>query len=108
MLRIGVVVFACEREVAGLMAAVGRRRAGGAFGWLGSDCWAGGALVSAGNERAMEGAIGLRLQANPVRGFREYFLNLTLENNPRNPWFIGNILVPSIKMAIRARLTQPK
>lgn len=28
-------------------------------------------------------------QANPVRGFEEYFLNLTVENNQRNPWFVG-------------------
>ncbi|KPJ05589.1 V-type proton ATPase subunit C [Papilio xuthus] len=83
----GVIVFACEREVAALMAAVRRRGANVAFGWLGSDCWAGGAMLAAGNERALEGAIGVQLQAKPVRGFREYFLNLTVENNPRNPWF---------------------
>ena len=28
-------------------------------------------------------------QANPVKGFQEYFLNLTVENNKRNPWFGG-------------------
>ncbi|XP_014359106.2 metabotropic glutamate receptor 6 [Papilio machaon] len=84
----GVIVFACEREVAGLMAAVRRNGAGDSFRWLGSDCWAGGELLAAGNERAVEGAIGVQLQAKPVRGFREYFLNLTVENNPRNPWFV--------------------
>ena len=26
--------------------------------------------------------------AEPVRGFEEYFLNLTPETNARNPWFV--------------------
>lgn len=28
-------------------------------------------------------------QANPVVGFEEHFLSLTVENNARNPWFVG-------------------
>lgn len=28
-------------------------------------------------------------QANPVVGFEEHFLSLTVENNLRNPWFVG-------------------
>lgn len=73
------------------MAAVGRLRATDAFGWVGSDGWSARALVSEGNEAAVEGTISVQPQANQVRGFREYFLNLTVENNPRNPWFVGNL-----------------
>lgn len=72
------------------MAAVQRRDASGTFGWVGSDGWSARALVAAGNERAVEGTISVQPQANPVRGFREYFLNLTVKNNLRNPWFVGN------------------
>ncbi|CAG9786463.1 unnamed protein product [Diatraea saccharalis] len=84
----GVIVFGSDQEVAGVMAAVGRLKVTDAFGWVGSDGWSARALVSDGNEPAVEGTISVQPQANPVRGFKEYFLNLTVENNPRNPWFV--------------------
>ena len=28
-------------------------------------------------------------QANTVKGFEDYFLGLTVQNNQRNPWFTG-------------------
>ncbi|XP_037868564.1 metabotropic glutamate receptor 2 [Bombyx mori] len=84
----GVIVFGSDQEVAGVMAAVARAGATGAFSWVGSDGWSARALVSDGNEEAVEGTISVQPQANPVRGFKEYFLNLTVENNPRNPWFV--------------------
>ncbi|CAK1579829.1 unnamed protein product [Parnassius mnemosyne] len=84
----GVIVFGSDQEVAGVMAAVQRRGANGAFSWVGSDGWSARALVAAGNEPVVEGTISVQPQANPVRGFREYFLNLTVENNIRNPWFV--------------------
>lgn len=37
----------------------------------------------------VEGTLSVQPQANPVKGFEEYFLNLTVENNLRNPWFVG-------------------
>ncbi|XP_072948843.1 metabotropic glutamate receptor 2-like [Epargyreus clarus] len=84
----GVIVFGSDQEVAGVMAAVRRRGATSAFGWVGSDGWSARALATAGNEPVVEGTISVQPQANPVRGFRDYFLNLTVENNPRNPWFV--------------------
>ncbi|CAH0669762.1 unnamed protein product [Chilo suppressalis] len=84
----GVIVFGSDQEVAGVMSAVGRLGVTESFGWVGSDGWSARALVSDGNEPAVEGTISVQPQANPVRGFREYFLNLTVENNPRNPWFV--------------------
>lgn len=90
--RTGVIVFGSDQEVAGVMAAVARAGATGAFSWVGSDGWSARALVSDGNEEAVEGTISVQPQANPVRGFKEYFLNLTVENNPRNPWFVGNAI----------------
>ncbi|XP_059045658.1 metabotropic glutamate receptor 2-like [Achroia grisella] len=84
----GVIVFGSDQEVAGVMAAAGRLRATDTFGWVGSDGWSARALVSEGNEAAVEGTISVQPQANPVRGFRDYFLNLTVQNNPRNPWFV--------------------
>ena len=42
-----------------------------------------------GHEAEVEGTLSVQPQANPVKGFQEYFLNLTVENNKRNPWFGG-------------------
>ena len=40
----------------------------------------------------MEGTLSVQPQANEVKGFKEYFLNLTVENNKRNPWFGGELV----------------
>jgi hypothetical protein len=71
------------------MRAVRRSNATGAFSWIGSDGWSARNLVSDGNEAEVEGTLSVQPQANPVRGFEEYFLNLTVESNRRNPWFVG-------------------
>ncbi|CAH0715917.1 unnamed protein product, partial [Brenthis ino] len=84
----GVIVFGSDQEVAGVMAAVRRRGAAHAFSWVGSDGWSARALVAAGNEAVVEGTISVQPQANPVQGFRDYFLALTPQNNLRNPWFV--------------------
>ncbi|CAH1407468.1 unnamed protein product [Nezara viridula] len=84
----GVIIFGSDQEVAGLMKAVRRCNAVGTFTWIGSDGWSARDLVSSGNEPEVEGTLSVQPQANPVAGFEEYFLNLTVENNKRNPWFV--------------------
>ena len=42
-----------------------------------------------GQEEEVEGTLSVQPQSNPVRGFEEYFLGLTVKNNKRNPWFVG-------------------
>ncbi|XP_059480181.1 metabotropic glutamate receptor 4 isoform X2 [Neocloeon triangulifer] len=69
------------------MRAVRRANATEIFSWIGSDGWSARNLVSDGNEMEVEGTLSVQPQANPVRGFEEYFLSLTVENNKRNPWF---------------------
>ncbi|GLG95076.1 Uncharacterized protein GBIM_02124 [Gryllus bimaculatus] len=88
----GVIIFGSDQEVAGVMRAVRRVNATGAFYWIGSDGWSARSLVSDGNEREVEGTLSVQPRANPVRGFREYFLNLTVENNRRNPWFVDPLV----------------
>ena len=44
-----------------------------------------------GNEREVEGTLSVQPQAIPVKGFKDYFLDLTPQNNERNPWFTGNV-----------------
>ncbi|KPJ01848.1 Metabotropic glutamate receptor [Papilio xuthus] len=84
----GAIIFGSDQEVAGVMRAVERVNATAAFSWIGSDGWSARALVSDGNERAVEGTISVQPQANDVTGFKEYFLGLNVKNNKRNPWFI--------------------
>ncbi|XP_015605289.1 metabotropic glutamate receptor 2 isoform X4 [Cephus cinctus] len=84
----GCIIFGSDQEVAGVMRAVRRCNATGAFSWIGSDGWSARGLVSDGNEPEVEGTLSVQPQANQVNGFEEYFLNLTVENNKRNPWFV--------------------
>lgn len=86
-----MIVFGSDQEVAGVMSAARRRGCARAFGWLGSDGWSARALVAAGNELVVEGTVSVQPQANPVAGFRDYFLALTPAANTRNPWFVGNL-----------------
>jgi len=83
----GVIIFASDQEVMGVMRAVRRNNATGLFSWIGSDGWAGRTMVSDGNEAEVEGTLSFLPQAHPVRGFDDYFLSLTPQNNTRNPWF---------------------
>lgn len=39
----------------------------------------------------VEGTLSVQPQANPVVGFEQHFLGLTVENNERNPWFVGKL-----------------
>ncbi|KAJ2948831.1 hypothetical protein O0L34_g5759 [Tuta absoluta] len=84
----GAIIFGSDQEVAGVMRAVERINATSSFSWVGSDGWSARSLVSDGNERAVEGTISVQPQANDVKGFKEYFLNLNVKNNKRNPWFV--------------------
>lgn len=78
------------------MRAVRRNNASDSFSWIGSDGWSARSLVSDGNEAEVEGTLSVQPQANPVKGFQEYFLGLNVENNLRNPWFIGKRVFISI------------
>lgn len=45
------------------------------------------AILLIGNEEEVEGTLSVQPQANIVKGFEDYFLGLTVQNNQRNPWF---------------------
>ena len=48
-----------------------------------------------GHEAEVEGTLSVQPQAHPVIGFEEYFLNLTVKTNTRNPWFVGKSSIHS-------------
>uniref|UniRef100_A0A915KQ64 G-protein coupled receptors family 3 profile domain-containing protein n=1 Tax=Romanomermis culicivorax TaxID=13658 RepID=A0A915KQ64_ROMCU len=84
----GVVIYGSDQEVQGLVRALSRKNATNKFTFIGSDGWSARALVyEGGYEKEVLGTISLQPQASPIRGFREYFENLTVESNVRNPWF---------------------
>ncbi|CAH1776113.1 unnamed protein product [Owenia fusiformis] len=85
----GVIVFGSDQEVGELMKAIKRAGMTGHFRWIGSDGWGGRTIVfKDGNQPMVEGAVTVQPFAQPIEGFEDYFLNLTPENNQRNPWFI--------------------
>jgi len=92
----GVIVFGSDQEVKDLMRAVGRRNSTGHFAWIGSDGWSSRTLVSDGNEAVVEGTLSVQPRANPVKGFDEYFFNLSVRNNARNPWFGGKCIFDTL------------
>lgn len=73
------------------MKAVRRCNATGSFSWIGSDGWSARSVVSEGNEAEVEGTLSVQPQAREVKGFKEYFLGLNVDNNTRNPWFVGEL-----------------
>lgn len=85
----GCIVFGSDQEVAELMKAVRRCNATGTFSWIGSDGWSARSVVSDGNKAEVEGTLSVQPQAREVNGFKEYFLSRNVENNRRNPWFVG-------------------
>ncbi|ODN00905.1 Metabotropic glutamate receptor 8 [Orchesella cincta] len=84
----GVIIYGSDQEVKELMRAVRKRNETGSFAWIGSDGWSARTLVSDGNEKEVEGTLSVQPKANAVKGFDEYFLNLNVRSNIRNPWFI--------------------
>lgn len=48
------------------------------------------------NFNQVEGTLSVQPQANPVVGFEEHFLSLTVENNVRNPWFVGECVCDKV------------
>ncbi|XP_065200701.1 metabotropic glutamate receptor 3-like [Planococcus citri] len=82
----GVIVFASDQEVAGIMRAVKRLNITNRFSWIGSDGWSARDLVSDGNEEVVEGTISVQPQAKPVKGFSDYFFKRSYEEHT-NPYF---------------------
>lgn len=88
----GVIVFASDQEVAGIMRAVKRLNTTDRFSWIGSDGWSARDLVSDGNEEVVEGTISVQPQANPVKGFNDYFFDLSPKDYV-NPYFAGGLIM---------------
>ncbi|KAL2082240.1 hypothetical protein ACEWY4_022058 [Coilia grayii] len=71
----------------GLLMAMRRLGVATEFLVIGSDGWADRSEVVEGYEQEAEGGITLKLQTEEVQSFNDYFLQLRLHSNKRNPWF---------------------
>lgn len=84
----GVVIYGSDQEVQGLVRAIRRKGATGAFTFIGSDGWSARELVyEGGYEEEVLGTVSIQPMAAPIRNFKEYFEKLTVDKNKRNPWF---------------------
>uniref|UniRef100_A0A8C4NNS6 Glutamate receptor, metabotropic 5b n=1 Tax=Eptatretus burgeri TaxID=7764 RepID=A0A8C4NNS6_EPTBU len=83
-----VVVCYCEgMTVRRLLMAMRRQKLTGKFLLVGSDGWADRYEVIEGYEEESVGGITIKLQSSNVQWFDDYYLNLHLKDNKRNPWF---------------------
>ncbi|XP_026142179.1 metabotropic glutamate receptor 1-like isoform X1 [Carassius auratus] len=83
-----VVVCFCEgMTVRGLLMAMRRLGVAGEFLLIGSDGWADRDEVVEGYEQEAVGGITMKLQTEEVTSFDDYYLQLQLNTNNRNPWF---------------------
>ncbi|XP_026142377.1 metabotropic glutamate receptor 1-like isoform X2 [Carassius auratus] len=83
-----VVVCFCEgMTVRGLLMAMRRLGVAREFLLIGSDGWADRDEVVEGYEQEAVGGITMKLQTEEVTSFDDYYLQLQLNTNNRNPWF---------------------
>ncbi|XP_039261394.2 metabotropic glutamate receptor 4-like [Styela clava] len=89
-----IIVFTKRNDASELMIAA--QEFGGVaneFIWIGSDGWSGQLPMSENdefNEDILDGSIGFTPKTSHLKGFDEYFTNITLSQNKgnfRNPWF---------------------
>ncbi|XP_047463873.1 glutamate receptor, metabotropic 5a [Mugil cephalus] len=83
-----VVACFCEgMTVRGILMAMRRHGLVGEFLLVGSDGWADRYDVTDGYQKEAAGGITIKLKSAYVTWFDDYYLNLTPDNNQRNPWF---------------------
>ncbi|CAB1336125.1 unnamed protein product, partial [Coregonus sp. 'balchen'] len=83
----GVIIFASEEDIRGVLNATKRANQVGHFLWIGSDSWGAKSSPIHQLEDVAVGAVTILPKRSSIKGFDEYFTSLTLENNRRNVWF---------------------
>uniref|UniRef100_A0A8B9LGP6 Glutamate receptor, metabotropic 4 n=1 Tax=Astyanax mexicanus TaxID=7994 RepID=A0A8B9LGP6_ASTMX len=82
-----VISFANEDDIRQLLQAAKKANQTGHFIWVGSDSWGSKISPVRHQEEMAEGAITILPKRQSIRGFDNYFIGRTLENNRRNVWF---------------------
>ncbi|XP_036426892.1 metabotropic glutamate receptor 4-like [Colossoma macropomum] len=82
-----VIIFANEDDIRRLLQAAKKANQTGHFIWVGSDSWGSKISPVLHQEEMAEGAITILPKRQSIKGFDNYFIGRTLENNRRNVWF---------------------
>ncbi|KAF7711611.1 metabotropic glutamate receptor 4-like isoform X1 [Silurus meridionalis] len=82
-----VIIFASEDDIRRLLQAAKKANKTGHFIWVGSDSWGSKISPVLHQEEMAEGAITILPKRQSIKGFDNYFIGRTLENNRRNVWF---------------------
>ncbi|KAL7832930.1 hypothetical protein SRHO_G00299480 [Serrasalmus rhombeus] len=82
-----VIIFANEDDIRRLLQATKKANQTGHFIWVGSDSWGSKISPVLNQEEMAEGAITILPKRQSIKGFDNYFIGRTLENNRRNVWF---------------------
>ncbi len=81
-----IIVFTTEKDAEGLFRAL-QPICTRNFTWIASDFWSKSGTIQDRYVSLVTGMIGFAPQTDFTPGFLDYFSNLTLDNNIRNPWF---------------------
>lgn len=82
-----VVLFTHEQNVQRLFTMIDNSTARHRFTWIGVDAWAQATTLFEEFSETVAGFYGLVPLAPKVREFDDYFSQLTIQSNQRNPWF---------------------
>ena len=82
-----VVLFSSQDNAASLFNAIEATGMKRKFNWIASDSWARSNSVASKYSRTVSGLIGFAPFTSHLSGFHDYFSDLTLSSNARNPWF---------------------
>ncbi len=82
-----VVLFTSQDNAQSLFKSIDSLKTQRKFMWIASDSWARSTSVSSDFSHIVSGLIGFVPFTRHLSGFHEYFSNLTINSNTRNPWF---------------------
>ena len=82
-----VILFASQDNAERLLSIIARSSAARRFTWIASDAWARSINVVHQFNETAAGLFGFAPLTNHVEDFHDYFSNLTIQSNVRNPWF---------------------
>ena len=82
-----VINFVDEKTAGSLLSRIANSTAATRFTWIASDAWARSTELAYKFSETAAGLYGIAPLTNHVSQFQEYFSQLTIDSNRRNPWF---------------------
>ena len=82
-----VIVFGTERTITPILKRIANTTSATRFTWIASDGWAKLTYVTHPYNESTAGMYGIAPLTDHVSQFHDYFQQLTIDSNKRNPWF---------------------